>query len=764
MIALIAGWLTGLLLAAWVSAPWAAWLGVAVVAAGCWFGLRVRAPRVSAAALALAACASAGLRASLASPTLDAAHISRSIGQSVTVHGWLAAEPEPRDDGWRLRVWAASVQPLTTSAPAPAHGWLLVAVPRSSPTRAEALGDGRWQYGDSVVITATLEAPPTFAGFDYRGWLARQGVFAQAARPTVAWQSQGHGWAPLTAVYAFKRHALDLLAQLLPEPHAALLQGILLGDDHGLPVALRQAFQTTGATHILAISGFNIAILAGVLMNLFGRLLSPWQAAGVTALCLAGYAVLAGAGASVVRAAIMGVTALAAQQIGRGSGGVRALALACLAMTAVDPNAVWDVGFQLSAAATLGLIIYAGPISAAGTRALERITGSSDRAQRLAAWLADGVFNSWAAQLTTLPLIVFYFNQVSLAAFPVNALVLPAQPAVMVLGLLALSLALIWAPLGHLVAWLVWPFTAYTVGLIELGAQLPLAAVPVDGFGLPALIAYYAGLAALTVWLRQPAEQRPLTWLSSANHGLQAGGLLCLAALALWAWTTTVRLPEPGRLTITVLDVGAGQASLIETATGARILVDSGPPGAGLVRALDRVLPPFDRRIEALVLTRDAPETLGGVADLLARYTVGQIWYLPDALTSRDWRDGLDAVLTAQVPLTPLPVAGRLRVNEEVVLAAYPGQHLALERDGFRVVWGAAAPLPATVWISDSPALDLGGLQQANPQLLVAATRASLSAPAAAHLLAGRAVLARDERGTVVIDTDGDRLWAWAER
>lgn len=174
--------------------------------------------------------------------------------RGVTLTGVVWAEPDAHGDRTRLRVW---VDGLTTAdgVEQAVSGWVLVTAPPLSPERQAATGAGAWVYGDTVTITGDLQAPPRFADFDYRAFLERQGVRVIAQPAEATWLGVGGGWAWVRAGLDLKQAARRRLAVLFPEPHAALLQGILLGDDNNIPPALTQSFRATGTTHILAISG-----------------------------------------------------------------------------------------------------------------------------------------------------------------------------------------------------------------------------------------------------------------------------------------------------------------------------------------------------------------------------------------------------------------------------------------------------------------------------------------------------------------------------
>src|SRR5262249_3223453 len=155
----------------------------------------------------------------------------------------------------------------------------------------------------------------------------------------------------LQSLHDFKAYALGVVARIFPEPAAALLQGILLGDASRLPPELGNAFAATNTAHILAISGFNITILLGVFLVVARPLLGQRGSVIVAIVGVVLYTLLVGAGASVVRAAIMSTLALIAGRVGRQAWGLNTLAAATLAMTALEPLVLWDVGFQLTAAA-----------------------------------------------------------------------------------------------------------------------------------------------------------------------------------------------------------------------------------------------------------------------------------------------------------------------------------------------------------------------------------------------------------------------------
>jgi len=514
-----------------------------------------------------------------------------------------------------------------------------------------------------------------------------------------------------------------------------------------------------------------VALLSGLLLGLARRALRAWQAAALVAVVLGSYAWLVGGSASVVRATLMAVLGLAAERIGRRTDGVRALALASLLMVAWDPGVVWDVGYQLSAGATLGLILYTDSLQKRGVALLARVMPEA-WAERVADVAGEGVFGSLSAQITTLPLILFYFQNLSLAALPANALILPPQPAGMVLGGLALIASAIWQPLGQALAWLTWPFTAYTIGLADLFSRLPLASVSIDVPGLPALLAYYAVLAALTWLARKPAEARPAWLPKDLGTPFTWTALTASATIALWGWAAFWRSPEPATLQLTALALGTSTASLIEAPDGARLLIDTGPPGLAVARSLDARLAPFDRRLDGLMLTGGREDRLGGLTGLANRYRIGSAWSPVEAQAAAEWLEARPALSAAGTQFSADVGPGRIEMADgvDLVLAA-AGPRLTWRQ--CRVQWITAEPdasrLPAAhaliVTTNLDPLVLADALAAANPRVVVLLSLPISPPPELAAALAERTVLALDVRGDVTLVLDGgERLWVETER
>ncbi len=788
LVLLTLGWLAGIWTAAQFSAPWWAWLILTALGGVGLLALRQR-PALRWPLAVLLCLGLGGLRYQLSRPAFDASFIATYNDQgAATVEGVVADAPDVRDTYVNLRVSTESLRQPGQTAPRPVHGLVLVAAPRYSETRRQATGAAEFQYGDRVSVSGQLIAPPEFESFSYKDYLARQDIYALMQGRGVTFIAARQGHPLLQALFDFKAHALAVLAQIFPEPHAALLSGILLGVDSNLPADIKDAFSATGTSHIIAISGFNIAIIAGIFALLANRLFGARYGALVAILGIALYTVLVGASASVVRAAIMGSLALVAQRLGRRVQGLNTLAVAVFAMTLLAPETLWDVGFQLSVGATLGLVLYAEPLEA-GVKNLAARFIASERAERVAALAGELILLTVAAQITTLPLMAYYFRSVSLISLIANLLILPPQPALMVLAGVALILGLITLPLGTLAAWLAWPFSAYTLALVQLLAKAPGATIYLGDVAPWLIVGYYLLLLGLTWLSSRPAEQRPAWWKTFAANWLPIGALSVLAISVVVAWSYYFSLPD-GRLKVVALDVGQGDGILIQTPGGAHVLVDGGPSSVGLNRALAGQLPLFTRQLDLLVVASPRDESVASLPEALRRYAVQRVVLTqandPEGAaypTLRQLLASQNTPVTLAIDRPSFDLGGGITLR--VLSDGDHGSVLRLEWKRFALLLpiGALraeentqlkdhAPLPATaLLLADHGSERANGeewLWAINPRVAIvsvgADNRLGVPAPKILDRLAGRAILRTDQNGALTLFTDGEQLWMETER
>jgi competence protein ComEC len=502
-----------------------------------------------------------------------------------------------------------------------------------------------------VLVDARLHRPAGYrnpGGFDYPAHLRRDGILlvghARADR-LVALVPDVPPWR-----VAIKRWAVATITERLPETSGALLAGLLLGERTSIPPASDEAFRRAGVYHILAVSGFNVALLAGAVFAGLALCGVPRRGAAlVAAAALVGFALVVGAQPSVLRATVMGLLLLIALLLDRRSQLPNALALATIGLLLWRPGDLWEPGFQLSFAATAG-IVYLAPW----------ITGGLE-ARGWPRWLAAAVAVSLGAQAAVTPLMAAHFNQLSLIGVVANLAVVPLAAVATTLGMGVLLAALLPGPLAGLGFECLWLVLLALRAVVAAAAALPAAMIHLPAPGVAAAAAWYAAVALAP-------------FAAGSRRGRAAAGALLaiVAALSAWPWLA----PTEPRLRVTFLDVGQGDAALVELPDGPRLLVDGGPGGARRFDVGERVLAPFlwNRplaRLDVVALSHWDVDHSGGLAAVLSRFPVGEFWEsgrapagLPDAAV---------ALARARVPRRALAAGQRVRLGSALLTVLGPG-------------------------------------------------------------------------------------------
>ena len=505
--------------------------------------------------------------------------------------------------------------------------------------------------GDRVRLDGRPVPPPEGG---YGDFLRRSGIAGTLRSAELAILARARD--PAGLLEQTRRAAGDALARALPEPAAGLAAGILVGLRDRVDRDLAAAFTATGLSHVVAISGWNIALVAGMVGALAARRTRRTRSVAIL-VAIVGYTVLAGASPSVVRAAAMAGVALLARESGRPGTAAAALGWAVAILVLAVPANAGDVGLQLSAAATAGLIAWSRPITAV----LEQRVGW------LPGWVREGLGVSLAAQAATLPIVLLAFGRVAPLSPLTNLAVVPLVPLAMGAGTLALAGGALVALGGPaFVATLAGIPGALVLGLliaiVRLAAALPLAGVtlpPPVAAGIAATFSIALGVAIFRrrlgvlvgrLRLRRPRRLRPTLRLSRPGPlaaGPGAGGkqrpsvsttsrpadrrsrrllhgTALTVALAAGVLVVAGATRPDGRAHVVVLDVGQGDAILVMGPTGGRMLVDGGPDPDRLLVALDARVPPWDRRIDLVVLTHPHEDHVAGLPLVLERYHVGR--------------------------------------------------------------------------------------------------------------------------------------------
>jgi competence protein ComEC len=334
--------------------------------------------------------------------------------------------------------------------------------------------DADYEYGDLLQVEGKLITPFEDQEFSYKDYLARQGIFSLLTYPKVILIQKNTGNPILMSIFSLREHAHQTLCQLFPAPEASVFAGILLGIQSDIPDYLYQAYQASGTSHVLVISGFNIAIIAALISRLFKRILSFGWDALASVIAIAFYTVLVGAQPPVVRAAIMGVIALPAYLLGRRLIGMNVLGFTAAIMVFFSPALLLDVSFQLSFLATLGIMVFTDPLKDLLLKFIQRFFHIENPGGWLD-WATDYFLVTLAAQFAVFPIILYHFKYLSVVSIPANFLILPVQPAVMVLGGIALLAGMLFLPAGQLIARIAWLPAFYSDQMSVWLGSLPFA-------------------------------------------------------------------------------------------------------------------------------------------------------------------------------------------------------------------------------------------------------------------------------------------------
>ncbi len=275
-----------------------------------------------------------------------------------------------------------------------------------------------------------------------------------------------------------------VISQVLPEPHAGLLAGILFGVKTSLSSELKNALQITGTLHIVALSGMNITILVGIFFSTFVRLVPRWISSIVTIGVIAIFVWFVGSSPSVVRAAIMGCITLLAPLTGRASIALVTWSIASGGMLLFHPAWIGDISYQLSVLATLGMILFSKTTLDAKTWQVLYSEIAEKQFPRWYRWyvylreiIKTELTTTLSAQVFTLPLLFVVFGRISLISPLTNLLIGWTIPISTVLGLLLCFVGILWLPLAYPVGWVTWVFLEFLIKAVLLTSHIPLASI-----------------------------------------------------------------------------------------------------------------------------------------------------------------------------------------------------------------------------------------------------------------------------------------------
>jgi len=474
--------------------------------------------------------------------------------------------------------------------------------------------------------------------------------------------------------------ASDGLGRGMPAREAELARGFVIGEDEGIDARTKEDFRRAGLSHLLAVSGQNVTLLALLAMPLMAALGIPLRERLVWVLALiVVYVPLAGAGPSIQRAGVMGAAGVLATLAGRRASRLYAL-LAALGVTlAIDPGVAAEIGWQLSFAAVAGIFLLASPLREAIAARIG--SGGWRRA------LAEGAAVTIAATLATAPLIAFHFETLSITTLAANLLAMPAVAPAMWLGMATAAAAQVPGLPVEALNWLNAMLLGYVAQVAAWCGRPTWAEVHVK-LGADGLAGTYLALAGAVVASLRLARRRRLARLrrpgdesrrrSAADLSVPrllllplALGLAVVGLVLGWARLDRgTSAPPLSGLRVEVLDVGQGDAILLQPAGAPPVLVDGGPPGDDLAGKLESA---GVERLGAVVVSHDQSDHAGGVEELLGHFPVARLVY------GRLGRSLLDGARAAGVDPARAAAGDELRSGGLRLQVLWPPRELLAE-------------------------------------------------------------------------------------
>jgi competence protein ComEC len=574
----------------------------------------------------------------------DPAHIVHHVGSdSLTVEGLISAPPQVLPDKTQLIV--SSQQLRTRDTVIPVNGKILL----------NCVTDEPFRYGQIIRFKTKLKIPRSFhnpGGFDYERTLRFKGILVHGfinnpANLIIIRENQGQ---PLrTQLEAFRRQLKTVIRANAESPAGEIIQAMILGDQKEIPKEIQDQFNRTGTSHIIAISGFNVGIIAffsvliiRMIMRTSEYLLLRFNITKVSMalsfIPIAIFTFIAGMGISVVRATIMALAFLVAIFLGKDRDLYNTLALAALLILVVSPPSLFDISFQLSFSAVAAILFMTPKLTALIPKPpLEGKPGIQLFIYRRLYDIALFMIVSISATLGTLPLVIFYFNRMSLITLPANLVVVP------ILGIMALPVSMtiiLAAPFSaSLTAWLI-KISAFLVDIslfvVEYFASLSWASYYVATPNALEILVYCLLLLILfglmdhwTIKRRDPPSNSETFFRRGRIlNGALAGVIIFLFGYLLYGHLISTQNRD---LRITAIDVGQGSSTLVRFPGGKNMLIDGGGFFNDDFDIGRYVVAPFlwhekIRRIDIVILTHVHPDHLNGLKFIVENFNVGEVW------------------------------------------------------------------------------------------------------------------------------------------
>jgi competence protein ComEC len=401
--------------------------------------------------------------------------LQKFLGKEVTFIGLINEEPEIKERSIKFEVKINKIEEK-----------ILVTANRYP----------EYQYGDKLKITGKLAGPQEYQSFNYKNYLLKDRILAVMNFPEVELVEKNQGNFLKKILISFKQKLEESLNKTLSQPQSAILEALLFGKEENISKQWKEKLNLTGTRHIAAVSGMNITIISNLIFG-FLLWLGLWrnQAFYFSTILIIFYILMIGAPASAIRAGIMGLLLLTAQHFGRFSTSSRAIVLAATLMLFQNPLILrWDIGFQLSFLATLGMINLQSILS-------EKLKKIPDVLQ-----LRNNLSATLAAQIFVFPILIYNFGQISIISPLTNILILPLIPSLTILGFIFSFIGIFWQPLAQILSWPAWLGITYILKIVDFSSKISWASLIFKNIHWIFLIISYL-ILGIIVWRLQENQK-----------------------------------------------------------------------------------------------------------------------------------------------------------------------------------------------------------------------------------------------------------------
>ena len=504
------------------------------------------------------------------------------------------------------------------------------------------------QVGDNLTLDGQLLSPKELPGtaFDYQKYLYRQKIQSLFITESSSVKKIAAPNILLSLANTTREKVRFAAHKFLKGDKEGLLLGILIGDTSRISEKTQEDFKATGLTHILAVSGQNVGMLILIFVFSFRLLkIRPIFQACLIATIVVFYTLVTQSQPSVLRASVMALVGVAAWLLGRQKNLLSALSVTALVLLLYDPFLLFNIGFQLSFVATLAIVLFLPAIRV--------------KLERLPRVLRDLLAVSLAAQLGVTPILIYYFNQLSIISILANVLVVPVTALVLGLGLFASFSTHISSVFATPFFSLLNIFISYINDIAHVLALAPGATIFTKSPPLWGIAAYYV---ILTGFLLRP-KQKTLRFPAGAFV------IMFLILMSATVWWGVLQNTTSSRLKVTFFDVGQGDSALIQTPQGNNVLVDGGEEPAVILKKL-RIS--GVRKIDLLILSHPHLDHVGGLTAVVNKYPVGLVLDSGQAHSSFQYHRFLNEVKDEKIPYKRARRGDKLKLGKLRVLILHP--------------------------------------------------------------------------------------------